>query len=96
MYKRYYDGYGSQRSNANSSQIIVPEQSTDTYQIKEEIKICPTDTVINKSSDCAKEKSFELDDLILIGILIFLLKGSDEADPILIIVIGYLLISEIL
>ena len=92
MYKRYYDGYGSQRKSPGTGQIIIPEKSNDTYECRES----SDETAIAKKNDCVTEKSFELDDLILIGLLIFLIKGSDEVDPILIIVIGYLLLSEIL
>ena len=96
MYKRYYDGYGSHRNTAGGGQIIVPEKSADTYENKEEKKCTCEDIEISKKADCVTGKSLELDDLILIGLLIFLLKGSDETDPIMIIVIGYLLLSEIL
>ena len=97
MYKRYYDGYGSQRNSIDRGQIIVPEKSNDTYEIKEDINDAKSEEItITKKSNGLLEKPLELDDLILIGLLIFLLKGSDETDPILIIIVGYLLISEIL
>lgn len=96
MYKRYYDGYGSQRNNVDRGEIIVPENS-HTYEdneVKAEEKT--GEIAIASKPSGVLGSSLELDDLILIGLLIFLLQGSDEADPILLIVIGYLLISEIL
>ncbi len=94
MYKRYYDGYGSHRNNVDRGEIIVPEKS-HTYEDNEvKIEEKPCEIEIASKPGGILGSSLELDDLILIGLLIFLLQGSDETDPILLIVIGYLLISE--
>ncbi len=94
MYKRYYDGYGSQRNNADRGEIIVP-QKNPTYETFEAKNKEEEITVTAKQGGILGTK-LELDDLILIGLLIFLLQGNDETDPILLIVVGYILISEIL
>ena len=95
MYKRYYDSYGSQRSNIDRGEIILPEKSR-TYENNEMKAEEANEIAIASKSSGFLGTSLEIDDLILIGLLIFLLQGNDETDPILLIVIGYLLISEIL
>ena len=93
MYKRYYDGYGSHRNNIDQGEIIVPEKNNVTYESNENTA---SDITTSATANNMSKNSFEIDDLILIGLLIFLLKGCDEPDPIMIIVVGYLIISEIL
>ncbi len=99
MYKRYYDGYGSARVKNDAGEIIVPKSnSQNTYEIQENSHFDETDNQIEISS---KGKGFlgsslDIDDLILIGVLLFLLYDSDDNDPVLLIIIGYLLLSEIL
>ncbi len=95
MYKRYYDSYGSQRGSVDRGEIIVPEKNL-TYE-NNEIKAEEANEIeIASKRSGFLGTSLEIDDIILIGLLIFLLQGNDETDPILLIVIGYLLISEIL
>lgn len=99
MYKRYYDGYGSARVRNDMGEIIVPKANEqNTYEIQPQSHFDESNKQIEISS---KEKgilgtSLDIDDLILIGVLLFLLYDSDDNDPVLLIIIGYLLLSEIL
>lgn len=100
MYRRYYDGYGGARSSADTGEVIVPQSSSESTYEAENSSVCTTDNNAEIEITSRHEKksnmSMELDDLILIGILLFLLHESDDIDPVLIIVIGYLLLSDIL
>ncbi|MBR5504808.1 MAG: hypothetical protein IKV73_00670 [Clostridia bacterium] len=99
MYRRYYDGYGSARVKNDVGEIIVPKSNMqNTYEIQENSHCDEPNNQIEISS---KGKGFlgsslDIDDLILIGVLLFLLYDSDDNDPVLLIIIGYLLLSEIL
>ena len=99
MYRRYYDGYGSARVKNDVGEIIVPKSNIqNTYEIQENSHCDKPNNQIEISS---KGKGFlgsslDIDDLILIGVLLFLLYDSDDNDPVLLIIIGYLLLSEIL
>ncbi len=109
MYKRYYDSYRSCNcACADSGEVITPKCTNDTYPQKSsnapmllnecndkfEDK-CPP---CNANEDCEKKSLFslpcELDDLILIGILILLLKDNDSIDPIIPIIIGFVLLTD--
>ncbi len=102
MYRRYYDGYGKVRNNSDPGEIIVPQRSDTTYGDNRQNPIA-----ITSGDDCCEIQKCdnkkgilgldcELDDLLLIGVLLFLLWDSENADPILIIIIGFIFLSEIL
>lgn len=99
MYRRYYDGYAHAKPDSDTGEIIVPKSPTeDTYDNESKISTADDTQMIEISSkrNGILGMHLEIDDLILIGILLFLLSDSDDNDPILLIVIGYLLLSEIL
>ena len=100
MYKRYYDGYGSARVKNDVGEIIVPKTNIqNTYEIPENShcdKATNNQIEISSKGKGILGSSLDIDDLILIGVLLFLLYDSDDNDPVLIIIIGYLLLSEIL
>ncbi|MBE7049850.1 MAG: hypothetical protein E7394_03660 [Ruminococcaceae bacterium] len=100
MYRRYYDGYARVNPENDSGEVFVPHARGDTYADNHE-----TNNVSkNESSEITaygqKNKSLlaglEADDLILIGVLIFLLLNGDGEDPLMPIIIGFILISELL
>ena len=97
MYKRYYDGYAKVNPENDSGEVIVPHSRGDTYEKNGN----------NNVTDCnstqiavQKNKTFlsglESDDILLIGVLIFLLLNGDGDDPLMPIIIGFILISELL
>ena len=99
MYRRYYDGYGSARAKNDGGEIIVPKTNIqNTYEIAENTHCDESNKVIEIAS---RGKGFlgsslDIDDLILIGVLLFLVYDCDDNDPVLLIIIGYLLLSEML
>lgn len=108
MYKRYYDGYSGNNMPKNEGQIIIPESlassnsnataaSIAEQKPQDDIAIC---------SDC-KNRSFlnlpcDIDDLILIGILLFVILGNDKNDYdnsndlFTLIILGIIIFSDIL
>ena len=107
MYKRYYDGYSGNAVVKNQGEIVVPENISPTKdnKIQSEItSVCNNETDISVAG-CKKNGSkfpFELDDLILVGILLFLLfdkddcKEDDGNDIFVLLVIGIILLSDII
>ncbi len=98
MYRRYYDGFPRNSGFQNSGEIIVPESTNEiTYEPDKNNSEGKNDEIsITSFSNSFPFKNFELDDIILIGVLIFLLADSDDKDPITLIIIGYLLLCELL
>ena len=100
MYRRYYDGYRPTNSYADKGEIIVPKSDSE-HSSDAQVSL----STHPDSSDCVEITSrsgrgflgtnLEIDDIILIGILIFLLSESDDIDPVLIIVVGYLLLADL-
>ena len=108
MYKRYYDGYGTQNMPKTNGEIIVPENlaSTVSKNITPSVQDEKSHNDIEISS-CQEKRNFlnlpcEIDDLILIGILLFILLGNDNDDNnggndiFTLIIIGIILFSDIL
>ncbi len=108
MYKRYYDGYGTQNMQKTNGEIIVPENlpSTASKNITQSVQDEKIHDNIEISS-CREKRNFlnlpcEIDDLILIGILLFILLGNDNNDNdngndiFTLIIIGIILFSDIL
>ena len=106
MYKRYYDGYPGNTALKNQGEIIVPQtiESEQVNYVKSELATSQPQSV--SVTDCACKKNvlnlpFELDDLILIGILIFLLfdkddcKKDDDNDIFMLLIVGFILFSDI-
>ena len=108
MYKRYYDGYGTQNTQKNSGEIIVPENLASETAKNTEPKVQdekPLDDIA--ISTCTEKRNIlnlpcEIDDLILIGILLFIILGNDNNDNdngndiVTLIIIGIILFSDIL
>ena len=105
MYKRYYDGYHGSAALKNQGEIVVPE-SLETKEEKNESQLtcAETDSIAVSGETCKKgglNLPFELDDLILIGILLFLLfdkddcKKDDNNDIFLLIIVGVIIFSDI-
>lgn len=101
MYRRYYDGYARVKPDKDEGEVIVPQNTKNTC--------CDNDTSVSITSDtintalCPDNKkgglfsgSFETDDLILIGLLIFLLTQSDNDDPTLLIIIAFIFLGDFL
>ena len=103
MYKRYYDGYGRVRREADQGEVIVPH-SPDDEQCHNEDRAVQLSPHSNECGDIAISGcrggnslfGLELDDLILVGVLIFLLMNNDGDDPLMPIIIGIILIGELL
>ena len=106
MYKRYYDGYGTQNMQKTNGEIIVPENLASTVSKNTSVQDENSHNDIEISS-CQEKRNFlnlpcEIDDLILIGILLFILLGNDNDDNnggndiFTLIIIGIILFSDIL
>ena len=104
MYKRYYDGYGRVRKNAEQGELIVPKDTNEEVLCDEksiDSKICSEDFAQISSVNKCRESIIpglpvELDDLILIGILLFLLRDPDNNDPVMLVIIAFLLLGDII
>lgn len=104
MYKRYYDGYARPNIPKDRGEIIVPESlSAPIEEIKPEITSVSEE--ISVSGQCNKNPIFslpcDLDDIILIGILVFLLfdrdkQGDDDNDIFMLLIIGFIVFADIL
>ena len=106
MYKRYYDGYQNSTNSKNCGEIVVPEAVNEAENHMEQANItsvCDNDIALS-GTQCKKSGlnlPFELDDLILIGILLFLLfdkddsKKDDDNDILTLLVIGFIVLSDI-
>ena len=82
MYQRYYDGYNIPASDA----LQASNQEVDEYS---------SEPAILATADWGRrEKLFglETDDLLLLGVLIFLLHENCDDKP-MILIIGFLLLS---
>lgn len=103
MYRRYYDGY-SASNDGDTGEIIVPRRADNTYAetasaadaIEDSEALQQTDI---SSCDTKQKKSFlslpgELDDIILIGLLLILVMDSENDDPIILIILGFILLSD--
>lgn len=101
MYRRYYDGYRNVGGNEAAGEVIVP-QTNDTYREADK-----QTTAITSAGDSIEVQGksgqkgvlgldCELDDLILIGILLFLTWDKDNVDPVMLVIIGFIFLSEFL
>ena len=103
MYKRYYDGYGGAQRDSDHGEIIVPHSPEGKLCHNEDNNV-QTSPRSDECSDIAISGcrggnslfGLELDDLILVGVLIFLLMNNDGDDPLMPIIIGIILIGELL
>ncbi|MBR3933345.1 MAG: hypothetical protein IKJ68_05510 [Clostridia bacterium] len=106
MYKRYYDGYERSVPPRNSGEVVVPQSlDADNENIATEITSVPKDSLpvsVAGNNSLLSSLPFELDDLILIGILLFLLfdkndcKKDDDNDMFVLLIIGFIIFSDIL
>ncbi|MBQ4528579.1 MAG: hypothetical protein II998_10980 [Clostridia bacterium] len=102
MYRRYYDGYARVRNDKEPGEVFVPQSTANTYKNdKCELEKNNSDNCCIECNDNPKKKSlfsksFELDDLILIGVLIFILSDSDNDDQILPLIIGFVFLSGLI
>ena len=106
MYKRYYDGYQNNTVSRNRGEIVVPEAVNEIENNNTQTNITTVcdDDISLSGTQCRKNGlnlPFELDDLILIGILLFLLfdeddcKKDDGNDILTLLVIGFIVLSDI-
>ena len=106
MYKRYYDGYERSVPPKNNGEVVVPQiLNADNEDLNAEITATPADSVavsIAGNNSLLSSIPFELDDLILIGILLFLIfdksdcKKDDDNDIFVLLIIGFIIFSDIL
>ena len=101
MYRRYYDGYARIKPDKDSGEVIVPQSTVENLSEKEDKTSLASDDVSITSCTDNKRNSlfsgkFETDDLILIGLLIFLLTQSDNDDPTLLIIIAFIFLGDFL
>jgi len=102
VYRRYYDDYRRIPDVKSGGEIVVPQtiEKNENHKVQ---SATPNDIAI---ADTGCKKSglnlpFELDDLILIGILLFLLfdkddcKKDDNNDIFVLIIAGLILFSDI-
>lgn len=104
MYKRYYDSYGCANEKKDCGEIIIPEKLSkcdDNPCQCTEIEpksCCEVETKCKKGSSLLPF-SLDTDDLILIGILIFLLldknKDDDDNDNFIYIILGIVILSDL-
>lgn len=103
MYKRYYDGYGMNPIHENKGEVIIPKESTDENeadvicQNSDPESFTDTQNSNDASASIARHlprsngKNFlsgiELDDIILIGVIILVLKDNPD-DPMLILILA--------
>ncbi len=112
MYRRYYDSYGCANEKKDCGEIIIPEKLTKcdddpckSTQLEAksccepEIKPCCEPETRCKKGSSLLPFSIDTDDLILIGILIFLLldknRDDDDDDSFIYIILGIILLSDI-
>ena len=106
MYKRYYDGYAKVKNE--TGEIVIP-QSINKASCSPDIasELAQSQCGETEISACGRKNSLlnlpcDADDLILIGILIFLLLDKKEGDAdddnniFLILIIGFVLLSDII
>ena len=106
MYKRYYDGYERSAAPKNNGEVVVPQSlNADNKDLNAEITATPADSVavsVAGNNSLLSSIPFELDDLILIGILLFLIfdksdcKKDDDNDIFVLLIIGFIIFSDIL
>lgn len=100
MYRRYYDGYGRVRNDNDSGEIITPhinENNSSEYRDNNQIGITSNETSVCKNSESGfLGLNCELDDIILIGILLFLLWDTESTDIVLLLIIGFIFLSELI
>ncbi len=102
MNRRYYDGYNTYHKDfsQNTGEVIVPESAEveNTVIENESTEAKPSSNTSSIASfnllpDLGRLfPNFELDDVILLGILIVLLHDGTD-DNILLIVIGFLFLA---
>ncbi len=105
MYKRYYDGYTRPVESKDRGEIIVPQSvPAPKAEVKNEITSVDTGDIAVSGIGGKNPFSslpFELDDLILIGILLFLLlnkdddKKDDDNDIFMLLIVGFIIFSDI-
>lgn len=107
MYKRYYDNYHSCDCGASEiGETITPRCAKDTYcaQKESEEKCCPDNCNEQKEIiPCCNNQNLEkkslfslpcdIDDIILIGILLLMMRDEDSSEPIIPIIIGFILLT---
>ena len=102
MYKRYYDGDGMSPAYENKGEVIIPKESSDEKEADAICKSSEQESFTDLQSDGVTAsiarslpkntgKSFlsgiELDDIILIGVIILVLKDNPD-DPMLILILA--------
>ena len=100
MYKRYYDGYERAVPQKNNGEVVVPQSlDSDTADITPEITSASDNkgaVSVAGNNSLLSSLPFELDDLILIGILLFLIfdksdcKKDDDNDIFMLLIIGFI------
>ena len=103
MYKRYYDGYGRIRKDIDRGELIVPkdaqlqniEEENNGESVISSVGNGEISTARKNSGGILQGLPIELDDLILIGLLLFLLHDSDNNDPIMLVIIVFLILGDI-
>lgn len=92
MYKRYYDGYGvSPRKNAYCGEIVVPE--ADCAPEKKDCCECETEPASCEPGGLSRVfDNFGIDDIILIGVLLMVMKDSAD-DTMIIIILAVIFLS---
>jgi len=110
MYKRYYDDYHSCGcTHAENGEVITPKCADGTYRQKnnsvsallndcntndeKECIKCSTDSICDRKT--AFSLPCEIDDLILIGILFLILKDNESIDPMIPLIIGFVLLTDV-
>ncbi len=94
MIRQFYDGYGEHFKYADGRDYVVKRQDNSSCDKKQSVckmedttpsKICSQDKISSLFS------SFDTDDIILVGILLFLLYDGVD-DIILILILGAVLV----
>lgn len=92
MYKRYYDGYGTMdRSTVqDGGEVIIPKANVDYEESQEEITQngdTQVASVLPRSAGKNLLGNIAIDDIILIGVILLVIKDAPE-DSFLIIILA--------
>ena len=100
MYRRYYDGYGenellNREMALNSPAVITSDIEPDAGDIDKSNDLSNIEISAKSLGNSGILSSLYIDDLLLLGVLLILLS-QDCDDKLILIIIGFVFISEFL
>lgn len=100
MYKRYYDGYGSYpQRTAYNGEVVIPEETVEETKT-DETPVCDTSEAVPVAQISSNPlggisrmlDGIAIDDIILLGVILLVLKDSAD-DPMLVIILAVIFLS---